>query len=276
MICTMEPSYCKRFVRGVDFSGAQDAGTKIWIACGDISNDVILISECFPAQDLPESGRPRDPSMRALRAFIRKQGDSVFGLDFPFGIPHALFEGETWEEWVDAFSDRYTSPEGFKRLCYLASNGKELRRVTDVEAKTPFSPYNLRLYRQTYFGVRDILGPLIREEAVCVLPLQKPRDERPWVIEICPASTLKKENLRSPYKGSGRDRRAARGKILRGMERTGVLKVEETSVRKRIIKDRGGHALDSVIAAYAIFKALSQGLALETSPPYTIEGRVYV
>ena len=272
----MNPYHQKRTVFGIDFSGAQDAGRKIWISCGGILDDVILISECFPAKDLPGSGQRRDLSMRALRAFIRKQRDSVFGIDFPFGIPHALVEEESWEEWVGAFPDRYTSPEVFKGLCQAASNGKELKRVTDVEAKTPFSPYNLRVYRQTYFGVRDVLRPLIREKAVCVLPLQKPQDERPWVIEICPASTLKTENLSSPYKGSGRDRRAEREKILRGMEKTGVLKVEKTGVRKRIIEDRGGDALDSVIAAYATFKALNHGLASDTSPPYAIEGWVYV
>jgi hypothetical protein len=272
----MNPYYQKRTVFGVDFSGAQDAGKKIWIACGGILDDVILISECFPAKDLPGSGQPRDQAIRALRAFIRKQRDSVFGLDFPFGIPHTLVEEKSWEEWLRAFPERYTSPEGFRRLCHLAANGKELKRATDLETKTPFSPYNLRLYRQTYFGIRDVLGTLIREKAVCVLPMQKPQDEKPWAIEICPAATLKTKNLSFPYKGRGRDRKALREKILRGMEKTGVLKVEKPSVHKGIIENSGGDALDSVIAAYATFKALNHGLTSETSAPYVIEGRVHV
>jgi hypothetical protein len=272
----MNPYHRKRTVCGVDFSGAQDAGKKIWVACGGILDDVILISECFPAKDLPGSGLRRDQAIDALRAFIRKQRHSVFGLDFPFGIPRVLVPEESWEEWLGAFPERYTSPEGFKRLCHLASNGKELKRATDVETKTPFSPYNLRLYRQTYFGVSDVLGALVREKAVCVLPFQKPQGARPWIIEICPASTLRKEGLGFPYKGSGMKRRAAREKILTSMEKTGAVKVGKSSVRKRIIEDRGGDALDSVIAAYATFKALRQGLASETSRPYTIEGRVYV
>jgi hypothetical protein len=266
----------KRTVCGVDFSGAQDAGKKIWIACGGILNDLILISECFPAKDLSCSGQQRDQAISALRAFIRKKRDCVFGLDFPFGIPRALILEENWEEWLAAFPERYTSSEGFERQCRLASNGKELKRATDVETKTPFSPYNLRLYRQTYFGVRDVLGALVREKAVCVLPLQKPQDEKPWAIEICPAATLKIKNLSFPYKGSGRDRKASRGKILRGMETTGVLKVQKPSVRKRIVENKGGDALDSVIAAYATFKALNHGLTPETLAPYAIEGRVYV
>ncbi len=272
----MSPYHRKRTVCGVDFSGAQDAGRRIWIACGDILDDAILISECFPARDLPCSGQRRDQAISGLRAFIRKQRHSVLGLDFPFGIPRVLIAEESWEEWLGAFPERYASPEDFRRLCHLASNGKELKRATDVETKTPFSPYNLRLYKQTYFGVRDLLSPLIRERAVCVLPFQKPQGARPWVIEICPASTLKKEDLSFPYKGSGMSRRAAREKILTGMEETGLVKVEKTSVHKGIIENSGGDALDSVIAAYATFKAMNRGLTSETSAPYTVEGRVYV
>jgi hypothetical protein len=272
----MNPYHRKRTVCGIDFSGAQDAGKKIWIACGSILDDVILISECFPAKDLPGSGLQRDQAISALRAFIRKNRDRVFGLDFPFGIPHALILEENWEEWLAAFPERYISPEGFERQCRLASNGKELKRATDVETKTPFSPYNLRLYRQTYFGVRDVLGALVREKAVCVLPLQKPQDEKPWAIEICPAATLKIKNLSFPYKGRGKDRMASREKILTSMEKTSVLKVRKPSVRKRIIEDQGGDALDSVIAVYATFKALNHGLTPETLAPYDIEGRVYV
>jgi len=54
------------------------------------------------------------------------------------------------------------------------------------------------------------------------------------------------------------------------------LKIGKTTVRKRIIEDKGGDALDSMIAVYATFKALNHGLTSETSPPYAIEGRVYV
>jgi len=271
----MNPYHPKRTVCGVDFSGAQDAGKRIWIACGDILDDGILIAECFPAKDLPGSGQRRDQAIRALRAFIRKKRDCVFGLDFPFGIPRVLVAEESWEEWFGAFPERYASPESLKGHCQLASNGKEFKRATDVENKTPFSPYNLRLYRQTYFGVRDVLGALIWEKAVCVLPFQKPQGARPWIIEICPASTLRKEGLGFPYKGSGRDRKVSREKILRGMEKTGVLKVQKPSMRKRIIENSGGDALDSVIAAYATFKALNHGLTPETLAPYAIEGRVY-
>jgi hypothetical protein len=76
-----------RIVYGVDFSGARDAGKKIWIARGLIQEDVLLITACFQAEDLPESGRDRQQGLKALRRFISSQSGSIFGLDFPFGIP---------------------------------------------------------------------------------------------------------------------------------------------------------------------------------------------
>jgi len=197
----------RRVVHGVDFSGARDAGKKVWIARGIIEEDVLLITECFQAKDLLDSGRDREQSFKALREFISKQKDSIFGLDFPFGIPKSLVKEESWKQFVSSFEDIYTTPEEFRRLCKSLSEGKELKRFTDIEAKTPFSPYNLRLYRQTYFGIRDVLGPLIKNNRVCALPMQKPLPDRAWVLEICPASTLKKENLSLPYKGRGETKR---------------------------------------------------------------------
>ena len=263
-------------VYGVDFSGANDAGRRIWIACGIIKEDRLSVAECFRAKDLPDSGEGRERSHRALREFINKQKDSIFGIDFPFGIPKALVTQESWEEWVLAFKDRYISPDQFRGLCTVTSGGKELKRLTDVESRTPFSPYNLRLYRQTFFGIRDVLGPLIRDSAVSILPMQKPVPGKAWVIEICPASTLKKERLSLPYKGEGEKKRGAREKILRYMQNTGILKIKRSALRCTIIEDKGGDVLDSVIAAFATFWALRKGFAFEKNSPYALEGWVYV
>jgi len=266
----------RRVVHGVDFSGAKDAGKKIWIARGIIQADVLLITECSKAEDKLGSGRGRDQSLKALREFISKQKDSIFGLDFPFGIPKSLVKEESWKKFVSSFEDIYTTPEEFRRLCQSLSEGKELKRFTDIEAKTPFSPYNLRLYRQTYFGIRDVLGPLIRNDKICALPMQKPLPDRAWVIEICPASTLRRENLSFPYKGRGDIKRTARVRILEGIEKTGVLKITKSALSSKILENRGGDALDSVIAAFATFRVFRNGLIFDRNSPYAVEGWVYV
>ena len=266
----------RRVIHGVDFSGAKDAGRKIWIARGIVKEDILLITECFQAEDLPGSGRDRKSSFRALGEFIRKQKDSIIGLDFPFGIPSTLVKEESWEKFVLSFQATYDGTEEFRRMCRSASGGAELKRVTDVKLKTPFSPYNLRLYRQTYFGIRDVLGPLIMNNTVCVLPMQKPLPDRAWVFEICPASTLKREKLSLSYKGRGEIKRTSRERILESIQKTGVLIVKESSLRSAILSDRGGDALDSVIAAFATFRALRSGLVFDKNSPYASEGWVYV
>src|SRR5439155_8856889 len=174
-------------VHGVDFSGAKDAGKKIWIASGQIKGRDLHIICCRPAKVLPHSGSDLKAALKALRHFIAEQRSSAIGIDFPFGLPQSLVKETSWEAFVAAMRC-YSSPEEFKKKCFERAGGRELKRQTDVDAKTPFSPYSLRLYKQTYFGIRDVLGPLLEEREICALPMQSPVDDRPWVIEICPAS----------------------------------------------------------------------------------------
>lgn len=266
----------RRWVCGVDFSGARDAGERIWIARGSIREDALNVSDLFQAKSLPGSGRERGLSHRALAAFIGEQEHGIFGLDFPFSLPRDLVRGKSWEEFVLTFEKAYKSPEDFRELCRSAASGRELRRHTDIESRTPFSPYNLRLFRQTYFGIRDVLATLIKADAACILPMQKPLNGKAWVLEICPASILKRENLSTPYKGRADDRRTARIKILQAIEKRLQLRVTTSVTRSRIAEDSGGDALDSVIAALATFRAFRNSFALDASCPYDREGWVYV
>ena len=41
-----------RRIYGIDFSGAKDAGKKIWIASGTVEQDGLLIEECYRAGSL--------------------------------------------------------------------------------------------------------------------------------------------------------------------------------------------------------------------------------
>lgn len=44
-------------IYGIDFSGAKDAGNKIWIAKGISDGERLLVSECYRAKDFPNSGK---------------------------------------------------------------------------------------------------------------------------------------------------------------------------------------------------------------------------
>lgn len=74
-----------RRINGIDFSGAKDAGRKIWMAGGAIEGDILEIKECLMAEELDGSARERGKCHAALREFIAGEKYGAFGLDFPFG-----------------------------------------------------------------------------------------------------------------------------------------------------------------------------------------------
>jgi hypothetical protein len=264
-------------VYGVDFSGAKDAGRRIWIASGTMVEETLLIEMCRPAQDLPGSSKEREQALWALRELIVSENRSAVGLDFPFGLPQKLVDHDHWEPFVLAFPRDYPSPEAFRKACREAADGREVRRLTDEDARTPFSPYNIRLYRQTYYGIRHLLHPLVLNNQACVLPMQEPAEDRPWLLEICPASTLKARGLYRPYKGKEDRHHIARQHILGALERQRIT-IQEEELRSVIVHDAGGDALDSVIAALATFEALRTPLpaGVKEDEVYAVEGYVYV
>ena len=266
-------------IYGIDFSGAQDAGKKIWIAEGVVKTDSLLIEDCFRARDLQDSGNELYKCLPALKDFMKENQDAAFGLDFPFGLPEVLVEQESWKEFIIAFPNLYDSPDHFRETCFSNAGNRELKRKTDEEAETPFSPYNLWIFKQTYYGISEILHPLIQNNHACVLPMQKPAPKKPWIIEICPASTLQSLKLyHLQYKGKTAQHRHNRWEILQEIVRIGPMHIDQPEIYRKIIEDTGGDALDSVIAAIATFRSLKNN----AKPPedwkdfWTIEGYVYV
>ena len=56
-----KPMQTPHYIYGIDFSGAQDAGKKIWIAKGIIEENTLLIEDCFKA-------RKKMPVSKSIRA----------------------------------------------------------------------------------------------------------------------------------------------------------------------------------------------------------------
>ncbi len=259
---------------GIDFSGGVNAGRKIWIARGRAENDVLLIETCLQGEALPDSSRDRAGCLTALRAFMRSTGEGLIGLDFPLSLPCELLQGQTWLQFIRSFTERFATPQQFRQACWRAARGRELKRRTDVEARTPFSPYNLRLYRQTYYGLRDVIVPLVCERAVRVLPMQSRRAGLPSLIEICPASTLKRLSWYHPYKGRSSQHRAARLAIWQSLQGQGVQLTDQ--LQPIVLADTEGDALDSILAAWAAYRARTQIDRGRFEPPYRREGYVFV
>jgi hypothetical protein len=271
------PSREVRRIYGVDFSGAVDAGRKIWITSGIVRASRLIVEDCFQGAALPGATKDRTRCLAALRAFIGDAGPSIFGLDFPLGLPRELLGRDSWAAFIREFPHRFEAPQFFRQWCLAAAGGRELKRRTDREARTPFSPYNLRLYRQTYFGLRELISPLVRRRKVCVRPMQTARLGLPWLIEICPASTLKQRQLYVPYKGKSIGHRAARSSILRSISRAESIELA-APIRSRLLDDPEGDALDSFIAAAAVFGALESPQRLNGlfDQIDALEGRVFV
>jgi hypothetical protein len=273
-------STVNRHIYGVDFSGAKDAGKHIWVAGGVIAGEALRIDTCRRADTLPGSSKQREQCLSTLRTFIADKSNAAFGCDFPFGLPATLVDQGSWESFVLAFPGLYESADAFKQACHEASGGSEFKRVTDQESQTPFSPYNLWIYRQTYYGIRDVLHPLVRDGTACVLPMQTPQPGRPWLLEVCPASTLKQEwpHRRYSYKGREEQKREAREHILESFEDKEMLIIPDREIRAKLLENQGGDALDSVIAALAAARALRSpdGLIPPADKVYAIEGYVYV
>ncbi len=254
-------------IYGVDFSGAVDAGRKIWIAGGQADADGLHLSICLQAAALPGGSIKRDPALAALRTFITAQTEAAFGLDFPFSLALPELPYATWSEFARRFPEDYPEP--------AALLGRNARRLTDHEAKTPFAPGNLRLYRQTYYGLRDLLAPLVAADAARVVPMQPPTPGKPLLAEICPASTLKRLGLYAPYKGQSAAHRTQRERILRHLQRRGL--TLEAGIEALLLEDAEGDALDSAIAAFTTADCAQRGAFHQPDqPPYTLEGRVYV
>lgn len=280
MGCTVMRTEGQRRIYGVDFSGSKTACKKIWVSEGTVDNGILDISACYPVSEIvPGRSKDRDSCLLAIRALINNSRGGIFGMDFPFSLPSQLLchsgPYPDWKSFIFHFPERYPSAEYFRDHMRLLAPGKELKRLTDVEVKAPFCVYNLRLYRQTYFGIRDVIHPLVADDSARILPMQEPASDKPWLIEICPASTLKKEGLYIPYKGKSSRESESRKYILEEMLDRGIRLSPD--VRDSILKNTDGDALDSLIAAFATSKAAARLDVLRESLPqiYLTEGYTF-
>lgn len=265
----------KMNVYGVDFSGASDAGRKIVIATAEQREDGWHIVSLQRAENLPGGGRALDAAIAALRDLIAGAGDAVFGLDFPFSIPREATAHRDWEAFVRTFAADYPQAEDFLTRTKAAMGGRELRRAADREAKTPFAPTNWRMYRQTYYGIRDLLAPLVMADAARVAPMQAQAAGKPLLTEICPASTLKRLRMYPRYKGKGTEARSNREQIIEHLHLwMGKFRLED-GVCEALVDDADGDALDSAIAALTVINLTQNPDALYPPAADAFEGYVY-
>jgi len=264
-----------RTLWGIDFSGAREAAKAIWITEARLERGSLRVVSCKAlATRHPEATDPRS-CCAVLASLISANPDGVFGFDFPFSLPRELVPEDTWEDYALAFPGRFSDAEAFRRFCMESTGGRELRRPTDRVSRTPFSAYNIRIHRQTFHGIGGLLHHVARHRLGVVLPMQRQRGDSAWLIEVCPASTLKAAGLYFSYKGLGPDRLRARKQILAALVERGLLHRLTPRMETEVLQNTGGDALDSVIAAIAVGRSVNAGLFAPIDAIEAIEGRVY-
>jgi Protein of unknown function (DUF429) len=280
-----------RHYYGVDFSGAKLAGRNAWVAHAVPRRRTLELVALDRLETLAGTA-DRTPALARLVELVRESDAAVWGCDFPFGLPVELFPpGTRWADQLDFLAgwadDAYACGlECVRRARLLATahhrTALHCRRVTDVEAKAPFDTFHYRIIYQTFFGMRDVVGPLGRSAGTCVLPFQYRRlpTARRVVVESCPGTVLKAwglphQNYKRPAGGPlGRVRKVVRHRILAGL----AARIDIPDRFRRILmRNPGGDALDAALAAVgaAVGFRRADHLNISRHPRYRFEGRLY-
>lgn len=245
-------------VAGIDWSGARDAGRRAWVCRAEGVGPELRVTDLHRVAD--RDGRAVEDLLAYVEAsVVEPPGVRWVGLDFPFSVTRSVAEHlgcRTWRALVSSWETRFPDAAAFASECTVASlavsAAKEGKRRTDTAVGAPMSPWNLRLFRQTYHGVR-LLGRLAGRSRVAVLPWDLPDDGEVRVIEICPAATLAAAGERSRgYKGRRASHAARRTHLLALVrDRWGVS--ISPGLATVVTADRGGDALDAVLAAVSAY-----------------------
>jgi hypothetical protein len=255
---------------GLDWSGSKKAGKKIWQAHLDVdaASKITLLR-----LDQPFLERPDKSNVRAEFArWFASLGASVVGMDFCFGLErrHArqvcaaagVAAGPSLDPTLlgSVFAQIFPDPDALRSAC-----ATEHKRETDLQARSPFAPTNLRMYRQTWLGL------------LCLGTLPSP-DIAPWksgaasvIVEVLPASVARALGSDGGYKGRSPEAFAGRERLAAGIE---TIVVVQPAARQWLVDDIEGDAIDAVLAGLAALRAHQRGFP---APPRPVldEGWIY-
>lgn len=274
-------------VYGVDFSGARLAGENMWVARMEVGEGRLRVVGLDRLGVLAGTDE-RGAVMGKLVEMIAGSRESLWGMDFPFALPVELWkEGTGFEDQlreVGAFEGGGGGAKEFGRWCVgrcMAALGRmHVRRVTDVESRTPFDCYHYRIVYQTFHGMRDVLLPLRGVKGVAVVPFDGVAGADRVVVESCPSSTIKRWGLpHANYKQATGGPLTAKRRAVRKVLFEGVYgRVEVPEKIKRVIaRNPGGDAMDAVIAGVGAWEAWGRfdERAVAGHGRYSREGMVF-
>lgn len=294
-------------VHGIDFSGSASPGEDIWLVSGEVGSEPALrVTDARPASEAFGADE-RGPVLAGLREFLAAEtpgtgAEQVAGVDCSFGLPRAVLPEQVaasgdWRRALDWVAETFADADGQsfqsalkERARASDTDGVELKRATD-DPTGASSPYSFITRYQTLHGMRDVLAPLVRDARVAVPPMLPAgwwsgadggtpldgRPGRPAVVEVYPAATLRALDLPDrKYKGDSNhpDAPERRERILDGLLDWGV--ALEGVPAQRLLGDSGGDALDALVAAVGVARAVARDLAVDDERHDPIEGYIYV
>jgi len=225
---------------GVDFSGAEGGGrAKIRLVERSLDD---------PEAPIRSGGRADRERLRRLILDSLEGEPSLWRIDAPFSLPiETLAEHSIDRDWLTMarWMREFGSPRGWRTALREASR-REPRRACDRAFGTPMAPMNLRVFKQTWTLVADLLLPLA-EAGASIEPVHRTRSPA-TIVEGCPASVLRaKEWPVRGYKGGGDPPRERRREILTAVRREGVR--VPTALAREAIEDEEGDLLDAILLA---------------------------
>jgi hypothetical protein len=224
-------------LHGVDFSGADSGG-----------GHKIRVATRGPVTSVERMDRRG--LLERIRASARDGADHFWRIDAPVGLPLATLKSHGVEgdwlacaQWMAGFAGARPW-----RAALRSVERSEPRRVTDQDARTPMAPMNLRVFKQTWTLVCEVLLPLANDGAVSLEPMHPVRGARVSVGEGCPASVLQRRGWPSrAYKGDGDPPRRLREEIVRRLRGAGVRTDEQ--VARQAADDTEGDIVDALVLA---------------------------
>ncbi|MFO0962674.1 MAG: hypothetical protein U0625_07165 [Phycisphaerales bacterium] len=248
-------------LHGVDFSGAESGGSaKIRVVTRDLGQR---------SEPVRSEGRfDRRSLARAILASAQDGRAHLWRVDAPQGLPlSTIAELELPADWRAVADSMLAqgSPRHWRHSVRERTR-REPRRRCDQELHTPMAPMNLRVFKQTWSFVCELLLPLA-DAGVRVEPVAGPLGARVVVCEGCPASVLRAHDWpHRGYKGAGAPPAAVRGEIVRRLRALGLAIPEPLA--QEAVRDEEGDLLDALLLTTAPMHTVVPAEAI-------VEGWVY-
>ncbi|MBL9140840.1 MAG: hypothetical protein JNK53_03135 [Phycisphaerae bacterium] len=245
-------------VHGVDFSGADSGGAaKIRVIERDLGT---------PRAEVVARGQlDRKSLVRAIQASNGDGRAHLWRIDAPSGLPLSmateLAQPEDWKSIAQWMLECGAPRQWRSRV--RQTTRREPRRTCDQAMSTPMAPMNLRVFKQTWTFVCEVLLPLA-ESGVGIEPMLPVRGARVVVCEGCPASVLAcKGWAKRGYKGPGDPPVQARAEIVRHLRHDGMN--IPPALADQAISDVEGDVVDALLLATPPFQTVVPREALVES-----------